>query len=59
MRPQPFKCRMTPRSEEILQTIKREGEQALEDLSVYSGTTNYRMSDFYTSQKKTVTRAPV
>ncbi|KAL9080413.1 MAG: hypothetical protein Q9157_000798 [Trypethelium eluteriae] len=47
MRPQPFKARFTPRSEEIRATIEREGRQALQDLAEYEGETNYRMSTFY------------
>ncbi|KAF2219157.1 putative cytochrome P450 [Elsinoe ampelina] len=47
MRPQPFPCRFLPRSEEIRQTILREGKQALEDLSIYDGETAYRMSTMY------------
>jgi len=35
MRPQPFRCRFTPRSAEIRAAIEREGKQALDDLSVY------------------------
>ncbi|KAI2776230.1 cytochrome P450 [Daldinia loculata] len=47
MRPQPFECSITPRSEEIRQTIEREGKQALEELEQYRGETKYRMSTFY------------
>ena len=47
MRPQPFKCRFTPRSTEIQATIDREGQQSLEDLIAYEGETKYRMSQFY------------
>jgi hypothetical protein len=47
MRPEPFNCRWTVRSEEIRKTIEREGKQALEELDVYSGETKYRMSTFY------------
>jgi len=47
MRPQPFKVRITPRSEAIRQTIVREGEQALIDLAQFEGETKYRMSTFY------------
>lgn len=47
MRPQPFKCRFTPRSAEIQATIDREGQQALVDLAPYDGETKYRMSQFY------------
>lgn len=47
MRPQPFECSITPRSEDIQQTIEHEGKQALEDLEQYRGETKYRMSTFY------------
>lgn len=47
MRPQPFKCRITPRTPEIQETIKREGEEALQRLAVYDGETKYRMSQWY------------
>lgn len=47
MRPQPFKVKITPRSEEIRQTVIREGKQALADLAQYEGETKYRMSTFY------------
>lgn len=47
MRPQPFECSITPRSEEIRRTIEHEGKQALEDLEQYRGETKYRMSTFY------------
>ncbi|KAK8232213.1 cytochrome P450 [Phyllosticta capitalensis] len=46
MRPQPFKCSITPRSDEIRQTIEREGKQALEDLAEYEGSTSYTLSLF-------------
>lgn len=47
MRPQPFKVTIEPRSERIQQTIIKEGEQALIDLTSYEGETKYRMSTFY------------
>lgn len=47
MRPNEFKCRITPRSDEIRATIEREGAQALQDLARYTGETKYRMSRFY------------
>lgn len=47
MRPEPFKCRITPRSDEIRDTIEREGHQALQDLAKYEGESEYRMSTFY------------
>ncbi|RDW72533.1 cytochrome P450 [Aspergillus mulundensis] len=51
MRPSPFECRITPRSEEIKNSIEREGKQALSDLERYEGETKYRMSTFYTEEK--------
>ncbi|KAL3496323.1 cytochrome P450 [Aspergillus germanicus] len=50
MRPNPFKCRITPRSDEIRATIEREGLQALQDLAQYEGETKYRMSTFYATE---------
>lgn len=47
MRPEPFKCSIKPRSEEIKETIVTEGEQALAELSVYDGETKYSLSQFY------------
>lgn len=47
MRPQPFECSITPRSQVIRDTITREGREALEDLEQYRGETKYRMSTFY------------
>ena len=49
MRPQLFKVRISPRNEEIQRTIELEGKQALEDLAMYEGETQYRMSEFYKS----------
>ncbi|KAJ5526296.1 hypothetical protein N7494_012946 [Penicillium frequentans] len=51
MRPNPFKCRITPRSPEIRATIDKEGQQALQDLSEYDGETKYRMSTYYATEK--------
>ncbi|KAK4943924.1 hypothetical protein LTR10_016640 [Elasticomyces elasticus] len=51
MRPEPFECRITPRSSEIKETIEREGRQALEELSQYDGESKYRMSTFYLQDK--------
>ncbi|KAL4916495.1 cytochrome P450 [Aspergillus aurantiobrunneus] len=51
MRPNPFECRITPRSEEIRATIEREGAQALKDLAKFEGETKYRMSTYYTKEK--------
>jgi len=50
MRPQPFRCRFTPRSDEIRQTIAREGKQALDDLAVYDGESE-RVADFFQKVK--------
>lgn len=47
MRPRLFECSIEPRTEEIRQTIIREGRQAVQDLQQYSGETKYRMSTFY------------
>lgn len=47
MRPRPFECSINPRTEEIRQTIIREGRQALQDLQQYNGESKYRMSTFY------------
>ena len=52
MRPEPFDCRWTPRSNEIKETIEKEGKMALQELSQYEGTTEYRMSTFYTTERK-------
>jgi len=46
IRPNLFKCRITPRSEEIKKTIEKEGRQAVEDLSVYNGETKFRISTY-------------
>ncbi|RDL29910.1 putative cytochrome P450 [Venustampulla echinocandica] len=46
IRPEPFKCRFIPRSAEIRATIKREGEEALERLSIYDGETKYNFSTY-------------
>ncbi|OJJ07010.1 hypothetical protein ASPVEDRAFT_876441 [Aspergillus versicolor CBS 583.65] len=50
MRPNPFECSITPRSEEIRATIEREGEQALHDLARYDGESKYRMSTYYAQE---------
>ncbi|KAH8819068.1 putative cytochrome P450 [Xylogone sp. PMI_703] len=47
MRPEPFECRITPRTPKIRETIIREGEEAMQRLSVYDGETKYRMSQYY------------
>ncbi|KUI63565.1 Cytochrome P450 1A1 [Cytospora mali] len=47
MRPRPFECSIVPRSEDVRQTIEREGRQALQDLEQYRGESKYRMSTFY------------
>jgi hypothetical protein len=48
MRPNPFQCRITPRTPEIRATVDREGEEALQRLAIYDGETKYRMSQWYT-----------
>lgn len=52
MRPQPFKCQITPRSAEIREAIDREGREALDRLAVYEGETKYRLSQWYSYIKK-------
>lgn len=47
MRPNPFKCRLTPRSLNIAATVNREGEEALQRLAIYDGETKYRLSQWY------------
>ncbi|OAL36015.1 hypothetical protein AYO20_04676 [Fonsecaea nubica] len=47
IRPEPFRCRITPRTPEIEKTIMREGRQALDELAQYEGQSKYRMSTFY------------
>ena len=51
MRPQPFRCRFIPRSDEIRQAVEREGRQALEDLSVYDGESE-RITEFFKRNKQ-------
>ncbi|KAK5657891.1 hypothetical protein OQA88_2440 [Cercophora sp. LCS_1] len=59
MRPQPFRCEIKPRSEEIREAMEREGRQALEDLKIHDGESKYRMSTFYQQQKKALAEEPV
>ncbi|KAK4447170.1 hypothetical protein QBC34DRAFT_132784 [Podospora aff. communis PSN243] len=59
MRPQPFRCQITARTEEIRETILREGQQALEDLKIHDGESKYRMSTFYQKEKKRLKEEPV
>ncbi|KAK3381042.1 cytochrome P450 [Podospora didyma] len=59
MRPQPFKCDIFPRSEELRQSVIREGEQALNDLQVHDGESKYRMSTFYQKEKMKLAEEPV
>ncbi|KAH8896689.1 cytochrome P450 [Thozetella sp. PMI_491] len=59
MRPQPFRCDIIPRSEEIQETIVKEGQQALVDLKVLDGESKYRMSTFYQSQRRKLPTEPV
>lgn len=56
MRPQPFECSITPRSEEIKQAIEREGRQALQDLEQYRGESKYRMSTFYQESSRALSK---
>ncbi|KAK3492970.1 cytochrome P450 [Neurospora hispaniola] len=58
MRPQPFRCEIVPRSEEIRKMVVREGEQALRDLNVFDGESRYRMSTFYQQKKREVAEMP-
>ncbi len=59
MRPQPFPCEIIPRTEEIKESIIREGRQALEDLKIHDGESQYRMSTFYQQQKRRMAEEPV
>ncbi|KAK3693130.1 cytochrome P450 [Podospora appendiculata] len=59
MRPQPFRCAIVPRSEEIRAALVREGEQALRDLKVLDGESRYRMSTFYQEQRRKYKEEPV
>ncbi|TAQ87200.1 hypothetical protein B7494_g4462 [Chlorociboria aeruginascens] len=59
MRPQPFKCEIVPRSQEIKDTVVREGEHALQDLKVLDGESQYRMSTFYQMMRKKFKEEPV
>lgn len=47
MRPQPFRARFIPRSEEILKTLQREAREAEERLSKWNGTTKVDVKDFF------------
>lgn len=47
MRPRPFECSITPRSQEVKEAIEREGRIALQDLEQYRGESKYRLSTFY------------
>jgi cytochrome P450 len=51
IRPQPFECDIIPRTEEIKETIIREGEEALRELSVLDGESQYRLSTYYQTMK--------
>ena len=59
MRPQPFNCEITPRSETIKEVIVKEGQDALRDLSILDGESEYRMSTFYQNQKKISREEPI
>ncbi|CAN8101730.1 unnamed protein product [Discula destructiva] len=47
MRPRPFECSIEPRSQDIRETIEREGREALAGLEQYRGESKYRMSTWY------------
>lgn len=51
IRPNPFRCRITPRNEEIKATIEREGKEALDSLSIYNGETKFRISTYHLENK--------
>ncbi|KAK3349143.1 cytochrome P450 [Lasiosphaeria hispida] len=59
MRPLPFKCEITPRSEEIRNSIVKEGEQALDDLKIHDGESKYRMSTYYQEEKRKLAAEPI
>lgn len=59
MRPQPFPCDITPRGEEVRETMIKEGRQALADLKIHDGESQYRMSTFYQQQKRKFATEPV
>ncbi|KAL1898491.1 hypothetical protein Sste5346_003394 [Sporothrix stenoceras] len=59
MRPEVFRCSIEPRSEEIRETLVREGQQALIDLKPLDGESKYRMSTFYQEQRRAVAEEPV
>lgn len=50
MRPEPFECKITARSDKIRETIDREGEEAEARLTVYDGETKYTLSQYYQNQ---------
>ncbi|KAH7629725.1 cytochrome P450 [Sordaria sp. MPI-SDFR-AT-0083] len=58
MRPQPFKCEIMVRSEEIRETVVKEGEEALRDLAGLEGESKYRMSTFYQQKMREVAEMP-
>ncbi|KAH8600239.1 cytochrome P450 [Bisporella sp. PMI_857] len=59
MRPQPFKCDITARSDSIRDTVVKESDQALQDLQILDGESEYKMSTFYQSQRKRSREEPV
>lgn len=59
MRPQVFRCSIKPRSDELRETLEREGQQALIDLKPLDGESKYRMSTFYQEQKRAIAEEPV
>jgi len=45
-RPTPFPCRFEVRSDKVRATIVREAAEALDELSVYEGKTDYQKTDY-------------
>ncbi|QBZ61224.1 hypothetical protein PoMZ_08172 [Pyricularia oryzae] len=56
MRPQPFLCDITPRSEEIRRTVESEGLDALVELKPLDGESRYRFSTYYQQKKRSLGR---
>lgn len=52
MRPEPFECKITTRSDKIRESIEREGEEAEVRLAMYDGETKYTLSQYYQNQTK-------
>jgi hypothetical protein len=49
MRPQPFRARFIPRSEEIRRTLEREAKEASERLHKWDGETKLDVRDYFPS----------